>query len=236
MLLIRLEKVVLVVYKVLHKKTNFPSHYAFKLFILVISLKFFALRMNVIFSNVGPIIGWHNNCSEAAFFQTKTRKSWVCEWNRHDFCSTTSASCKAVWLLYQRKSVIASIWVHGKQQPCLARALFGESHPHMKMCFTWVQAMSNISLIWWFIGPKDSQLKLDWPTRHKICVGIARGLAYLHEESRLKIVHRDIKATNVLLDKDLNPKISDFGLAKLDEEENTHISTRIAGTLWVTML
>ena len=73
-------------------------------------------------------------------------------------------------------------------------------------------------------------LKLDWPIRHKIYVGIARGLAYLHEESRLKIVHRDIKATNVLLDEDLNPKISDFGLAKLVEEDNTHISTRIAGT------
>lgn len=74
---------------------------------------------------------------------------------------------------------------------------------------------------------------MDWPTRMKICLGIARGLAYLHEESRLKIVHRDIKATNVLLDKDLNAKISDFGLAKLDEEENTHISTRIAGTVLV---
>ncbi|KAI9083601.1 hypothetical protein K1719_034543 [Acacia pycnantha] len=77
---------------------------------------------------------------------------------------------------------------------------------------------------------EEFQLKLDWPTRHKICVGIARGLIYLHEESRFKIVHRDIKATNVLLDKDLNPKISDFGLAKLYEEEITHISTRIAGT------
>ncbi|KAI3842953.1 hypothetical protein MKX03_013440 [Papaver bracteatum] len=79
-------------------------------------------------------------------------------------------------------------------------------------------------------GAEEVQLKLDWPTRQKICVGIARGLTYLHEESRLKIVHRDIKGTNVLLDKDLNPKISDFGLAKLDEEDNTHISTRIAGT------
>lgn len=72
---------------------------------------------------------------------------------------------------------------------------------------------------------------MDWPTRLRICIGIARGLAFLHEESRLKIVHRDIKATNVLLDGDLNPKISDFGLAKLSEDENTHISTRIAGTM-----
>ncbi len=67
--------------------------------------------------------------------------------------------------------------------------------------------------------------------RQKICVVIARGMAFMHEESTLKIVHRDIKSTNVLLDRDLNPKISDFGLAKLDEEENTHISTRVAGTM-----
>ncbi|XP_039170863.1 probable leucine-rich repeat receptor-like serine/threonine-protein kinase At3g14840 [Eucalyptus grandis] len=90
--------------------------------------------------------------------------------------------------------------------------------------------MENNSLARALFGPEEFQLKLDWGTRHKICVGIARGLAYLHEESRLKIVHRDIKATNILLDKDLNPKISDFGLAKLDEEDNTHISTKIAGT------
>ncbi|KAG2689296.1 hypothetical protein I3760_09G133100 [Carya illinoinensis] len=80
-------------------------------------------------------------------------------------------------------------------------------------------------------GPEKHQLKLDWPTRYKICIGIAQGLAFLHEESRLKIVHRDIKGTNVLLDRELNPKISDFGLARLDEGEKTHISTRIAGTI-----
>ncbi|XP_058209726.1 probable leucine-rich repeat receptor-like serine/threonine-protein kinase At3g14840 isoform X7 [Rhododendron vialii] len=90
--------------------------------------------------------------------------------------------------------------------------------------------MENNSLARALFGPEECQLQLDWPTRYKICIGIARGLAYLHEESRLKIVHRDIKATNVLLDKNLNPKISDFGLAKLDEEDDTHISTRIAGT------
>lgn len=91
--------------------------------------------------------------------------------------------------------------------------------------------MENNSLARALFGPEEYQLNLDWATRHKICVGIAKGLAYLHEESRLKIVHRDIKATNVLLDKNLDPKISDFGLAKLDEEDNTHISTRVAGTL-----
>ncbi|KAM0998042.1 hypothetical protein ACFX13_007959 [Malus domestica] len=90
--------------------------------------------------------------------------------------------------------------------------------------------LENNSVAHALFRANESHLKLDWPTRHKICIGTARGLAFLHEESTLKVVHRDIKATNVLLDKNLNPKISDFGLAKLDEEDNTHISTRIAGT------
>ncbi|KAL3737437.1 hypothetical protein ACJRO7_026236 [Eucalyptus globulus] len=74
-------------------------------------------------------------------------------------------------------------------------------------------------------------LNLDWATRFDICLGIARGLAYLHEESRLRIVHRDVKASNILLDSDLIPKISDFGLAKLYDDKKTHISTRVAGTI-----
>ncbi|XP_015693222.1 probable LRR receptor-like serine/threonine-protein kinase At1g56140 [Oryza brachyantha] len=78
---------------------------------------------------------------------------------------------------------------------------------------------------------RDTGLNLDWPTRFEIILGIARGLTYLHEESSVRIVHRDIKASNVLLDTDLNPKISDFGLAKLYDEKKTHISTAIAGTL-----
>lgn len=71
---------------------------------------------------------------------------------------------------------------------------------------------------------------LDWPTRFEICLGIARGLAYLHEESSIRVVHRDIKASNVLLDANLNPKISDFGLAKLYDDQKTHVSTKVAGT------
>ncbi|XP_058070885.1 probable LRR receptor-like serine/threonine-protein kinase At1g56140 [Magnolia sinica] len=77
----------------------------------------------------------------------------------------------------------------------------------------------------------DSKLHLNWPTRYRICMGTARGLTYLHEESILGIVHRDINASNILLDADLNPKISDFGLAKLYDDKKTHISTRVAGTI-----
>ncbi|WCJ27274.1 Leucine-rich repeat transmembrane protein kinase [Euphorbia peplus] len=91
--------------------------------------------------------------------------------------------------------------------------------------------MENNSVAHVLFGEKEGQLHLDWPTRHEICIGIAKGLTFLHEESAIKIVHRDIKSTNVLLDKDLSPKISDFGMAKLEEEDNTHISTRVAGTV-----
>ncbi|EES17896.1 cysteine-rich receptor-like protein kinase 10 [Sorghum bicolor] len=73
--------------------------------------------------------------------------------------------------------------------------------------------------------------ELDWGKRLKIVTGVARGLQYLHEESQLKIVHRDLKPSNVLLDSDYNPKISDFGLAKLFEKDQSQgVTSHIAGT------
>jgi len=72
---------------------------------------------------------------------------------------------------------------------------------------------------------------LDWKKRYEIIVGIARGLAYLHEESEIRIIHRDIKASNILLDDKHRPKIADFGLARLFEDDRSHVSTRVAGTL-----
>ena len=71
--------------------------------------------------------------------------------------------------------------------------------------------------------------QLNWEKRYNIIVGILRGLLYLHEDSQLRIVHRDIKPSNILLDQKLNPKIADFGLAKILPRE-THISPRVAGT------
>ncbi|XP_030459488.2 cysteine-rich receptor-like protein kinase 10 [Syzygium oleosum] len=75
------------------------------------------------------------------------------------------------------------------------------------------------------------RFSLEWERRYRIIVGIARGLLYLHEDSQLRIIHRDLKASNILLDENMNPKIADFGLAKLFFGSQTQGNTmRIAGT------
>ncbi|KAM7528359.1 hypothetical protein LguiB_031769 [Lonicera macranthoides] len=84
----------------------------------------------------------------------------------------------------------------------------------------------------YFLFDHEMRGQLDWSRRYKIIVGTARGMLYLHEDSRLRIIHRDLKASNILLDSEMNAKVSDFGLAKLFEVEQTQGNTsRIAGTL-----
>ena len=89
--------------------------------------------------------------------------------------------------------------------------------------------MSNGSLDKW-IFHKNRDLSLSWQSRRKIILGIAKGLAYLHEECRQKIIHLDIKPQNILLDENLNAKVSDFGLSKLIDKDQSQVVTTMKGT------
>uniref|UniRef100_A0A0E0MFB0 Protein kinase domain-containing protein n=1 Tax=Oryza punctata TaxID=4537 RepID=A0A0E0MFB0_ORYPU len=99
-------------------------------------------------------------------------------------------------------------------------------------CLLVYEYMANGSLDKFLFGEKSGTL--NWKQRFNIIVGMARGLAYLHEEFHVRIIHRDIKSSNVLLDDEFQPKIADFGLARLIPDDHSHLSTNFAGTLGYT--
>ncbi|KAK4382612.1 putative LRR receptor-like serine/threonine-protein kinase [Sesamum angolense] len=91
--------------------------------------------------------------------------------------------------------------------------------------------MQNLSVAYRLRDLKPGEKGLDWPTRKQIAFGTANGLEYLHEHCNPKIIHRDMKAANILLDDDFEAVLGDFGLAKLVDTKVTHVTTRVRGTM-----
>ncbi|XP_047266514.1 probable LRR receptor-like serine/threonine-protein kinase At1g53420 [Capsicum annuum] len=113
-----------------------------------------------------------------------------------------------------------------------SRAIAGIKHPNLVTLMGCCAGKNQLLLIYEFIGTKsiedalfgsDDKLRarLDWPTRYRICLGLAEGLSFLHEGSKQEIIHGDIKPANIILDDDLNPKIYDFGFAKLYHKQKS---------------
>ncbi|KAI5332866.1 hypothetical protein L3X38_022995 [Prunus dulcis] len=92
------------------------------------------------------------------------------------------------------------------------------------------ELMPNGSLDAVLQGRSMEKKLLDWPSRYKIALGTARGISYLHHDCIPHIIHRDIKSSNILLDQNMEARVSDFGLATLMEPDKTHVSTLVAGT------
>lgn len=91
--------------------------------------------------------------------------------------------------------------------------------------------MQNLSVASRLRELKPGDASLDWPTRMRVALGTARGLEYLHEHCNPKIIHRDVKAANVLLDEDFEAVVGDFGLAKLVDVRKTNVTTQVRGTM-----
>lgn len=110
--------------------------------------------------------------------------------------------------------------------------LFGRSLFAFLLAMTLEFLYADRFLLYFWPTDLKKKLEIDWPKRFNIIQGIARGLLYLHRDSFLKVVHRDLKVSNILLDEKMNPKISDFGLARMFQKSQYQDNTgSVVGTL-----
>nr|XP_043608663.1 cysteine-rich receptor-like protein kinase 2 [Erigeron canadensis] len=127
------------------------------------------------------------------------------------------------WDFYNEVNIISSV-EHKNLVKLLGFSCLG---PESVLIYEYLPNMSLDHFIFDAVKGKE----LNWEKRYNIIMGAAEGLAHLHENSKTRIIHRDIKASNILLDSSLHAKIADFGLARSFEEDKNHISTGIAGTI-----
>ncbi|CAN1194996.1 LRR receptor kinase BAK1 [Linum perenne] len=115
---------------------------------------------------------------------------------------------------------------NGSVASCLRGKSFMLCFLHHTRYYLYIKLLNFGSL-----GRPPSQLPLDWPTRNRIALGSAKGLSYLHDECDPKVIHRDVKAANILLDEEFEAVVGDFGLAKLMNCNDTHVTTAVRGTI-----
>uniref|UniRef100_A0A1D1YUR0 Cysteine-rich receptor-like protein kinase 25 n=1 Tax=Anthurium amnicola TaxID=1678845 RepID=A0A1D1YUR0_9ARAE len=125
----------------------------------------------------------------------------------------------------QHKNVV-NLYGYCTASPSSSTLSSGDGYQEKLLVYEYVPHESLDKLLF----QAEKRKELDWKKRHDIILGVARGLLYLHEDAHTTIIHRDIKASNILLDDKWAPKIADFGMARLFPEDQTHVKTRVAGT------
>lgn len=171
---------------------------------------------------VKRLTDYHNPGGEAAFLREVQLISVAVHRNLLrliGFC-TTSSERILVYPFMQNLSVAYRL-----------RGMALITQPLLLSFFVLSRVLSVCALSLFLSDLKPGEKALDWPTRRRIAFGAAHGLEYLHEHCDPKIIHRDLKAANILLDDNFEPVLGDFGLAKLVDTKLTHITTQVRGTM-----